>query len=260
MSTLVQPGPVLAVALVLLALTAAAVSRYACLGHDRAVLVASGRAVVQLAAVSLVLLAVVRSWPLTLLFVTTMYAVASWTAGRRVVQSRAAGRAAGWAAGRAAGRAAGWAAVPVGLGTLPVVAGLVLAGVVPAQGIAVVPVAGILIGGAMTATALAGRRAVDELIARRGEVEAGLAIGLLPRDAALEVCRPAAGQALVPALDQTRTVGLVALPGAFVGTLLGGATPVEAGAVQVLILVALLAVQAVAVAATVELVARGTLR
>ena len=244
MSTLVQPGPALAVALVLLALTAAVVSGYACLGHARAVLVASGRAVVQLAAVSLVLLAVVRSWPLTLLFVTTMYAVASWTAGRRVVKSRAAG----------------WAAVPVGLGTLPVVVGLLLSGVVPAQGIAVVPVAGILIGGAMTATALAGRRAVDELTARRGAVEAGLALGLLPRDAALEVCRPAAGQALVPALDQTRTVGLVALPGAFVGTLLGGATPVEAGAVQVLILVALLAVQAVAVAATVELVARGTLR
>ncbi|MBC7374367.1 MAG: ABC transporter permease, partial [Frankiales bacterium] len=37
-----------------------------------------------------------------------------------------------------------------------------------------------------------------------------------------------------------------------------GATPVEAGAVQVLILVALLAVQAVAIAVTVELVARGS--
>jgi len=241
---LVQLGPALAVALVLLALTAAAVSRYACLGHDRAVLVASARAVVQLTGVALVLAAVVRSLALTLLFVAMMYAVASWTAGRRVVRTRAAL----------------WAAVPVGLGTLPVVVGLLLAGVVPARGIAVVPVAGLLIGGAMVATALAGRRAVDELVARRGEVEAGLAVGLLPRDAALEVCRPAAGQALVPALDQTRTVGLVALPGAFVGTLLGGATPVEAGAVQVLILVALLAVQAVAVAATVELVARGTLR
>jgi len=242
-STLVQTGPALATALVLLALFAAGVTRYACLGHGRAVLAASGRAVVQLALVSLVLVAVVRSPALTLLFVLSMFTVASWTAGRRVV-----GSGAGWAA-----------ALPIGLGPLPVVLGLLLAGVVPAEGIAVVPIAGILIGGAMTATALAGRRALDELAARRGEVEAGLAIGLLPRDAALEVCRPAAGQALVPTLDQTRTVGLVALPGAFVGTLLGGATPVEAGAVQVLILIALLAVQAVAVAVTVELVARGTL-
>ena len=58
------------------------------------------------------------------------------------------------------------------------------------------------------------------------------------------VSRPAAAEAMLPGLDQTRTVGLVALPGAFVGTLLGGASPVQAGAVQVLVLVALLAVQA----------------
>ena len=32
----------------------------------------------------------------------------------------------------------------------------------------------------------------------------------------------AAGQALIPALDQTRTVGLVTLPGAYVGVLLLG--------------------------------------
>jgi len=35
----------------------------------------------------------------------------------------------------------------------------------------------------------------------------------------------AAALALVPGLDQTRTVGLVTLPGAFVGVLLAGASP-----------------------------------
>jgi putative ABC transport system permease protein len=73
------------------------------------------------------------------------------------------------------------------------------------------------------------------------------------------VSRPAASEALLPGLDQTRTVGLVALPGAFVGTLLGGASPVQAGAVQLLVLVALLLVQALAVVLTVELLARGVL-
>jgi putative ABC transport system permease protein len=72
------------------------------------------------------------------------------------------------------------------------------------------------------------------------------------------VLQDAAALALVPALDQTRTVGLVTLPGAFVGMLLGGASPVDAGAVQLFVLVGILAVQAVAVAGTVELVARGT--
>jgi putative ABC transport system permease protein len=108
--------------------------------------------------------------------------------------------------------------------------------------------------------ALAGRRALDELTQRRGEVEAALALGLPDRDAALEVCRPGAAQALLPPLDQTRTVGLVTLPGAFVGMLLGGATPLAAGAVQLFVLVALLAVEAVAVVATIELAARGLVR
>jgi putative ABC transport system permease protein len=130
----------------------------------------------------------------------------------------------------------------------------------PRTTVAVLPAAGILIGGAMTATSLAGRRALDELRIRHGEYEAALALGFLPRAAALEVCRPAAGQALVPALDQTRTVGLVTLPGAFVGVLLGGGSPIQAGATQVLVLVALLAVEAIAVALTLELVAGGRLR
>jgi putative ABC transport system permease protein len=142
---------------------------------------------------------------------------------------------------------------------LPVVTALLLTGLVPVKGITLVPVTGILIGGALTVTAVGGRRALDELELRRGEVEAGLALGLADRDARLEVARRPASDAMLPGLDQTRTVGLVTLPGAFVGMLLGGASPVEAGAVQLFVLVALMAVQAVAVALVLELVARGRL-
>ncbi|WP_233515072.1 ABC transporter permease [Marinitenerispora sediminis] len=130
-------------------------------------------------------------------------------------------------------------------------------GLVPATGLALIPVAGILIGGALTATSLAGRRAVEELRTRRGEVEAALSLGLPPRAARMEICRPAAAGALIPALDQTRTVGLVTLPGAFVGMLLGGASPVAAGAVQLFVLIGLLAVESLAIVVCVELVARG---
>lgn len=65
-----------------------------------------------------------------------------------------------------------------------------------------------------------------------------------------------AADALLPALDQTRTVGLVTLPGVFVGLLLGGATPLEAGVAQLLVLVALLAAEAMAAGLTVELLWR----
>ncbi|MGY3064155.1 putative ABC transport system permease protein [Streptomyces sp. TE3672] len=233
----------LGVVLVLLLAAAATVAALASLGRAREILLAGLRAAVQLAAVSLLIGWVVRSLPPLLGFVALMYAVAVRTAGRRITRNHT-----WW-----------WAALPIAAGVVPVVALLLLTGLVPVRGIALIPVTGILIGGALTATVLGGRRALDELTTRRGEVEAGMALGLLDRDARLEIARPAASDALLPGLDQTRTVGLVTLPGAFVGMLLGGASPVQAGAVQLFVLVALMAVQAVAVTTVLELVARGRL-
>jgi putative ABC transport system permease protein len=155
----------------------------------------------------------------------------------------------------------GWPVIaPIVAGAAPAATVIVLGRTMPLTEVALLPIAGILIGGAMTATSLAGRRALDELRSRHGEYEAALALGFLPRDAALEVCRPTAGQALVPAMDQTRTVGLVTLPGAFVGVLLGGGSALQAGATQLLVLIALLAAEAIAAAVTLELVARGVIR
>jgi putative ABC transport system permease protein len=243
-STTVVIGPGLAVAGVLAVGLAATLAAVAHLGTGRSTLVAGARAVLQLGAVSLLIGAIVGSVLLSAAFVLLMVAVAGWTSARRITRHPS-----GW-----------WAVLPIAVAPLPVTAVLVLAGLVPTAGIAVIPMAGILIGGTMTATSLAGRRVLDELETRRGEVEAALSLGFLPRDAAIEIARPTAGQALVPALDQTRTVGLVTLPGAFVGMLLGGATPVQAGAVQVLVLVLLLAVETVAVALMLELACRGLVR
>lgn len=231
----------LGVVLALLLAAAAVVAAVASLGRSREIVLAGLRAAVQLAAVSVLIGWVVRSLPALLGFVALMYAVAVRTAGRRITRNRT-----WW-----------WAALPIAAGVAPVIAVLLLTGLLPVRGIALIPVTGILIGGALTATVLGGRRALDELTMRRGEVEAGMALGLLDRDARMEIARPAASEALLPGLDQTRTVGLVTLPGAFVGMLLGGASPVQAGAVQLFVLVALMAVQAVAVATVLELVARG---
>lgn len=230
-------------AVVLLSLTAiaATVAVLGGLGTGRATLLAAGRAALQLAAVSMVITAVLGSGWLTTGFVVVMFLAAALTSARRVSHDRS-----GFLV-----------ALPIAAGVAPALAVILGSQLVPLNGIAVVPIAGILTGGAMTATSLAGRRALDELDARHGEYEAALALGFLPRAAALEVCRPSAAQALVPALDQTRTVGLVTLPGAYVGVLLGGASPLEAGAAQLLVLIALLAVQSIAVLITVELIARG---
>jgi putative ABC transport system permease protein len=231
----------LAIVVVASAGLAALINHFGQLGHGGDDLRAALRACVQLVVVGLLISAVLGSWWLTLGFITLMLSVASLTAGRRLAHEGA------W-----------WfAAPPVVLGAAPVAGALMLSGLIPHQTIAIVPIVGILIGGAMTATTLAGKHALGALRTRHGEYEAALSIGLLPRDSALLIAREDAALALVPGLDQTRTVGLVTLPGAFVGMLLGGASPLQAAAVQLVVLVALLLVQAVAVFVTVELVARG---
>ncbi|RKE17288.1 ABC transporter permease [Streptomyces sp. TLI_171] len=241
--------PALGAACAVLLAAAALVAGLGGLGHGRAVLRAGVRAAVQLAVVALVIAWVVRSLWASALFVLLMFAVAVRTAGRRVLEGHVGGGRWQWA----------WAAAPIAAGVGPVLLLLAATGLLPPHGLSVIPVAGILIGGALTATSLSGRRALDELRSRHGEMEAALALGFEDRDARLEICRAAAATSLVPALDQTRTVGLVTLPGAFVGMLLGGASPVEAGAVQLFVLVALLAVEAVAVTVVLELVGRGRL-
>lgn len=237
-------GPMLAVVLVALVAVGAVVVRLGELGPGRAVVIAAVRAVAQLGAVSFVITVILRSAWWTGLFVLLMFGVAAVTSALRVGVPP---------------RQVSWIAAAIGAGVVPVLALVLGTGVTPLKPIAVVPIAGIVIGGAMTATSQATRRALDELRLRHGEYEAALALGFPRRAAALEICRPSAGQALIPALDQTRTVGLVTLPGAYVGVLLGGASPVQAGVTQVLVLIGLLAAEANAVLAAVQFVAAGML-
>ena len=234
----------LAVVLVGLVATAVVASRVGRLGVGRDHLTAAARAVAQLAVVSLVIAGLLASLWGAVAFAVLMYVVATATATRRV---------------GVPGRQAGWVGLAVAAGVAPVLALSLGSGVVPANGAGIVPVAGIVIGGAMTAAALTGRRAADELVAQRGAYEAALALGFASTEAAYVVLEPTAREALTPGLDQTRTVGLVTLPGAFVGVLLGGGTPLEAGAAQVLVLIGLMAGQAVTCAVVLRLVASGRL-
>ncbi|MBB5956515.1 putative ABC transport system permease protein [Saccharothrix tamanrassetensis] len=234
----------LLVVCVLFTAAAGAVLRWGGLASPGPVVKAALRATAQLAAVSAVITAVLASLPLTTGFLLLMAGVATGTSAARTKT----------------GRKGVWVGLAILVGTVPAIAALVLTGLVPLNGIALVPVGGILIGGAMTATTLSVRRALDTLHDRHGEYEAALALGFTEPVAVRELIRRPAAEALLPALDQTRTVGLVTLPGAFVGMLLGGAPVWQAGALQLVVLLGLLAVETAAIATVVELVARGLVR
>lgn len=109
---------------------------------------------------------------------------------------------------------------------------------------------GIVVGGSMTAAASTGRQLWLGMVHRSNEIEGWLALGATPRQAVEDIARLAVVEALRPAIDQTKTTGLVTLPGAFVGALLAGASPVEAGIFQVTVLAGLLAAGAVSATTT----------
>jgi putative ABC transport system permease protein len=230
----------LAVVLGVLVVVAVTASRLGDLGVERTHLTAAARAMVQLSAVSLVITAVLGSVWWSLAFALLMFGVATWTSAGRISTPP---------------RQVPWVGVAIAAGAVPVLALILGSGVVPFNGAGLIPTAGIVIGGAMTAATLTGRRAYDEITGGFGAYEAGLALGLTSPESAFEVIQPSAKEALTPGLDQTRTVGLVTLPGAFVGVLLGGGTPLEAGAAQIMVLIGLMAAQAITCAVLLRLIA-----
>jgi len=238
-----QPGVPALVALVVLVLLAVGASALGRLARGRAIAVASVRAVVQLAVVSLVIAFVLRSTWWSLAFAAVMFTIAVVTTTRRIEVPRA------WP----------WAALAMGAGVVPVLLVIFVSGAVPFNGPSFVPFAGIVIGGAMNAHSLAGRRTIAALRDQHDIYEAGLALGMYPGQAIDVVALRLVPEALVPGMDQTRTVGLVTLPGAFVGVLLGGGTPVQAGTAQVLVLVGLLAAQTICVTVAYQLMRTGRL-
>jgi putative ABC transport system permease protein len=125
--------------------------------------------------------------------------------------------------------------------------------VLPRSARYLIALAGIVIGNAMTAVTLSGRSFAHGLVTQRDEVEAWLSIGATHRQAAAGVARKAITDALIPGLDQTRTVGLVALPGTYIGALLGGASAGTASRFQLVTLVGILTAQAVGAAVLMRL-------
>jgi putative ABC transport system permease protein len=217
-------GLITLIALAFGALTLAGVAQ------RRAVVTASVRAAVQLAIVAAALRGVFAAPLAVVAVLAVMFGVATWTSARRLRGHRGAYRAVLLACGAGAGIAIG---VIMGVPML-------------ARNLrTLVAVSGIVIGGSMTAATLTGRRLADALHRRREEVEAWLAIGATPRQAVRDLARASVFDALVPALDQTRTVGLVTLPGAFVGALIGGASAVGAARFQLTVLVGLLCAESV---------------
>jgi putative ABC transport system permease protein len=103
-----------------------------------------------------------------------------------------------------------------------------------------VPVGGMVIGNAMTASAVALNRLGDEMHDARARIEATLALGATAREAANPTVRRALRSGMITLVDSTKTTGLIFFPGTMVGMLLAGAAPVDAVRLQLILLYVLL--------------------
>ncbi len=185
---------------------------------------AIARATVQLALIALLLRGILAAPWTVVAFLALMLTTASWTAAARLRELRG-------------GRRIAVLGVVVGAG---VAVALILAlRLVDLEVRYVVAVAGIVIGNAMSAATLSGRNFLRGARQRRDEVEGWLALGATPSQAHEELGREAVRESLLPNLDQTKSTGLVTLPGAFVGALFGGASPLEAAQFQLVVLAGL---------------------
>ncbi len=125
--------------------------------------------------------------------------------------------------------------------------GLVVAlGIFEATPRYLVPVGGMVIGNAMTASAVALNRLGDELSESRAAIEATLALGATAREAAEPFVRRALRSGTITLIDSTKTTGLIFFPGTMVGMLLAGAEPTDAVRLQLVLLYALLGSVAIA--------------
>lgn len=138
----------------------------------------------------------------------------------------------------------------------------------------IIPVAGMMVGNAMTVTGVTMKRLRDDIkiqltlvglfivefhfpnsqfpipnshphICIRNksflwcflvQVETALALGATPRQATMQQVKRSLVIALSPVLDNAKTVGLISLPGAMTGLIMGGASPLEAIQLQIIVM------------------------
>lgn len=193
--------------------------------QPRAVLFALARAILQLAGLSLVLTGILRDplWVGVGLGVIFVAAVATAARRGRTNRSELIALAGSMVVGPA------------------VVMSIVFAtGAIEFAPRYVLAIGGIVIGNTMTIAILTQRVFRGSVRDHWDEVEGWLALGATPRQSTIDLGRRAIHTALLPSIDQTRTTGIVVLPGAFVGAIFAGASPLEAGRFQVVVLACIL--------------------
>jgi putative ABC transport system permease protein len=133
------------------------------------------------------------------------------------------------------------AIVATGVATAATLGALLVLRVVSSDARVVIPVGGMVVANTMQATTLVLVRVRDEVRTARPKIEARLALGLPASAAFAPHQQTSLRTALIPAIDSTKVVGLISMPGAMTGLIMAGVDPLTAIRYQIVVAYMLLA-------------------
>jgi len=192
------------------------------LSMEKEILVALGRALVQIIAVGAVLVFILQG-PLWVGVIVLLFMM--WMAARE-------------AARRAKGIPGAMRVTFYGifLGSGAVLLVMIFLGVIEWQLDSMIPVGSMVISGGLNACALALDRFRGEVEAHTGQIEAGLCLGAESETTVMPYVRKAFQSSLIPRLNALRALGIVWIPGLMSGMLLAGSDPVIAALYQFVVM------------------------
>jgi len=131
---------------------------------------------------------------------------------------------------------------------------IVIIQIIPFELNIVIPIAGMAIGNALNAHSLSLDRFRGEVKNNLMLIEGMVALGATCRQALNDISLTAVRTAIIPILNNLKTLGVVFIPGMAAGLLIAGAEPIKAAAYQITIMFVILTVNLMTGLLTVDLI------
>ncbi|OEU48928.1 MAG: iron export ABC transporter permease subunit FetB [Desulfuromonadales bacterium C00003096] len=211
----------LGLAATLLAITIA-ISHIKRLQLSRELGIAAVRGFLQLMAVALVITAVFQSESLLLvvLILSMMLIIAAHTSAKRAERLP---------------RPFAVTLPAISIGASSTLMAMVVIGVIPTEPEFVIPIGSMIIGGSMVVCSLTLERLAGEVSSNRDRIETSLCLGASSKEALEPYTRQGVAASLIPSIDSLKTLGIIVIPGAMSGMIIGGVNPLWAAEYQLII-------------------------
>lgn len=193
------------------------------LSFEKDIFIAVFRAFVQLIIAGLVLTQIfhLNHWMITLTSIMIIIINASWNTANR---------------GKQISNNFTISFISISITTIIILAILIISGslkFIPSQ---VIPLTGMIAGNSMSAIGIAYRNLIQSYSDNYQKIQEKLALGADTRQASSSIIKKTIKQGLLPVLDQSKTMGLVSIPGMMTGLLLAGIEPIKTIIYQIMII------------------------